>query len=242
MYLKDSLGNSASLGTDLALTPTALLHLLMLGSPTLPVGAYSYSEGLETLVAECVINSMETLQHWLERELQWGSIVVEGAIAVRAYRAVHQEDTTELVHWNKWWSAARETEELRRQSWHMGRSLSRLLRSLDPTVIDWLEVCGTPCNWAIAFGGAAAHWQIDLQSALLAYFHSWVSNLISAGVKLVPLGQTAGQQVLLNLTPHIMGAVTQAMTRKDDKLSSCNMGSALASSQHETLTVRLFQS
>ncbi|NET37841.1 MAG: urease accessory protein UreF [Cyanothece sp. SIO1E1] len=232
----------ADLETGCNLTPMALLQLLMLGSPALPVGAYSYSEGIETLIEQGQIHSIETLQHWLEQELQWGSLVVEGAILVRAYEAVQQRDYAKLKYWNQWWSAARETAELRQQSWQMGRSLSRLLPALDSSMLDWLEPCGSPCNWAIAFGGAAAHWQIDLQSVLLAYVHSWASNLVSAGVKLVPLGQTAGQQLLFHLSPQITVAAMQAIALEDADLSSCSWGLALASSQHETLMVRLFQS
>lgn len=101
-----------------------LLCLLQLASPTLPVGAYSYSEGLETLVENGTIQDRATLQHWLESELRYGAIRLEGAVMVRAYRSVKTGDLKELSYWNSWLSAARETEELRASSWQMGRSPS----------------------------------------------------------------------------------------------------------------------
>ncbi|MEO0852276.1 MAG: urease accessory protein UreF [Cyanobacteria bacterium J06648_11] len=224
------------------LAATPLLNLLQLASPTLPVGAYSYSEGLETLVESGTIASASELQEWLSCELEWGGTAIDAAIAARAYRAVGQGDRERLHYWNLWWSAARETEELRSQSWQMGRSLTRLLSELDPNVTPWLQAVGLPCNFAIAFGLAAAMWQVDLESALLAYLQNWAGNAIGAGVKLIPLGQTAGQQLLFQLAPHIAKAVATVIALEDAELSSCSWGVALASSQHETQTVRLFQS
>lgn len=224
------------------LAATPLLNLLQLASPTLPVGAYSYSEGLETLVETGTIATASHLQDWLTCELAWGGTVVDAAIAARAYRAVVGGDRDRLRYWNQWWSAARDTEELRSQSWHMGRSLVRLLPELDPSITPWLEAVGLPCHFAIAFGLAAATWQVELESALLAYVQNWAGNAIGAGVKLIPLGQTAGQQLLFQLAPHIASAVAKVIALEDAELSSCSWGVALASSQHETQTVRLFQS
>ncbi|MEO0541123.1 MAG: urease accessory protein UreF [Cyanobacteria bacterium P01_A01_bin.105] len=215
---------------------------MQLASPTLPVGAYSYSEGLETLVEAQKIADAATLQAWLEAELRDGGLKLEGAVLARAYRAVTAHEWEALGDWNQWWSAARETAELRRQSWQMGRSLSRLLEKMDPTTAVWLQQCPPPINWSVAFGGAAAHWQVDLPAALGAFYQSWAGNLINAGVKLIPLGQTAGQQLLFNLTPCITVAVTDVLKLKDDELRCCSWGIALASSQHETQRVRLFQS
>ncbi len=228
--------------SSLNLPASRLLDLLRLASPALPVGAYSYSEGLETLVQQGVITSATELQQWLEAELQWGSWGLEGSLVARAYAAVQHQHLEQLRDWNDWWSAARETEELRRQSWQMGQSLSRLLSQLDPTTIPWLGSCGHQPNWAIVWGAAAAHWQINLEAALLAYFHTWISQSVGAGIKLIPLGQTEGQQVIAQLSPQIMVTAAQSLSISDADLGSCSWGLALASSQHETLRVRLFQS
>jgi urease accessory protein len=220
----------------------ALLRLLQLVSPALPVGAYSYSEGLETLVQANQLISAETLTHWLTQELQVGAIRLEAAAIVRVYRSVQLSDETDLIYWNDWLSAFRETEELREQSWQMGRSLSRLLLELDPSLSPYIHACGDRCNFAIAFAIAAAHWQIDCHAALLGYLQSWVTNLIGAGVKLIPLGQTAGQKVLLNLYPTITATAEDVLTLQDEAFGMCGWGVAIASMNHETLYSRLFRS
>ncbi len=227
---------------NLLLTPESLLRLQQLASPILPVGSYSYSEGLELLVETGAISNALTLKDWLVQELEVGSFTIDGAILCRAYHAHQSNDWEQLIYWNHWWSAARETHELRQQSWKMGQSLIRLLRSIDPTMKPWLDRLDQPVNWAIVFGAAAAHWEIDLQATLLAYGQSWASNLIGSGVKLVPLGQTAGQQILLDLLPAIVILSDRAMVMQNTELCSCSWGLALASSQHEQQTVRLFQS
>lgn len=226
------------------LNNTALLSLLQLASSALPVGAYSYSEGIETLVERGVIKDRETLEHWIDRELRDGAIRLDAAVMTRSQRAAARGDRSGLEYWNYWASAARETEELRQQSWQMGHALMRLLHAMLPAKDrETLEFCqGNSCNFAIAFGVAAAYWQITEEAALLGYLHSWASNLMGAGVKLIPLGQTAGQQLLLNLQPNLIATVGEILSLEDDDLSSCSWGLALASMQHETLYTRLFRS
>jgi urease accessory protein len=224
------------------LTDSHLLHLLQLASSALPVGAYSYSEGLETLVENGTITNKDTLKHWLEAELRYGAIRLETAVIVRVHEAVTTGDLEKLRYWNLWLSAARETQELRNSSWQMGRSLMQLLAKIQPQVLDLANAVGNPCNYAIAFGIAAAHWQINPQAALLAYLHSWATNLMTAGMKLIPLGQTAGQEILLNLQPLITSATIEIMELEDDDLSCCSWGLSLASMQHETQYTRLFRS
>lgn len=223
-------------------SPVNLLCLLQLASPALPVGAYSYSEGLETLVDAGVIESLQHLGHWLKQELGYGAIRLEAAVMIRGYRGAIAGDLEALNYWNVWLSAAKETQELQAQSWQMGRSLIRLLLELQPQIRSMADAIGNPCNYAIAFAIAAAHWQIDAASALLGYLHSWATNLIAAGVKLIPLGQTAGQQLLLELQPILIQAAEEILALEDDTLSSCGWGLALASIAHETQYTRLFRS
>jgi urease accessory protein len=219
-----------------------LLFLLQLVSPTLPVGAYSYSEGLELLVERGILDSQPALEHWLVQELTYGAVRVEAAVMVRAYRAAQGEDWQTIETWNHWLSAARETEELRQQSWQMGSSLTRLLQDLQPQLQRGVNACGRPCNFAIAFALAAAHWQIPLETATLGYLYSWATNLVSAGVRLVPLGQTQGQQLLLQLQPALSQAADAVLYLADDDLMSCSWGLSLASMAHETQYSRLFRS
>jgi urease accessory protein len=229
----------------------SLLRLLQLSSSTLPVGAYSYSEGLELLVETQRLTSAAALQDWMTQELRYGAMRIEASIMLRAYHATLAQDTAALLAWNHWWSAARDTEELRLQSWQMGRSLLRLFLDLDdpnPTErVDktWSalgELFGQECNFAIAFGIVAAAWHIEPTAALLGYLQSWSTNLVSAGIKLIPLGQTAGQQLLLNLEQELYTAAEIILTLPDDALESCGWGLSLASMAHESLYSRLFRS
>ncbi len=219
-----------------------LLALLQLTSPALPIGAYSYSEALETLVEQGLIRSASDLQTWLEESLATGSIAVDLAVLLRAHRAWNRDDRDNLIYWNHWLSATRETAELQQQSWQMGRSLLKLLQNLYPQN-DW-TVWDMNLNWniAIVFAMAAGLAEMDEQTAALGYAYSWASNGVSAGVKLIPLGQTAGQQLMLRLTEPIAQAADRAVMVTDDRLFSCNWGLTLASMAHETQYSRLFQS
>jgi urease accessory protein len=217
-----------------------LLRLLQLSSAALPVGAFSYSEGLETLVQQDRITTVDDLHHWLTQELTYGAIALDGAVLVRAYDAAAQNDWDTVAYWNYWLSAVRETAELREQSWQMGRALVRLLVAIAPEMKPALAAA--PCNFAIAFAVAAAHWQISSHETLLGYLHSWVSNLINAGVKLVPLGQTQGQALLLSLYPLLDATHQRILSTPDDELKTCGWGLAIASMTHETLYSRLFRS
>jgi urease accessory protein len=221
-----------------------LLSLLQLASPALPVGAYSYSDGLETLVESGAIANPKSLELWLEQELRYGAIRLEAAVMVRAYRSVENSNTEALGYWNAWLTAAKESAELRSQSLQMGNSLMRLLLDLQPQqkLRDLATAAGSPCNYAIAFGIGAANWEIDITSAVFGYLHSWAANLIGAGVKLIPLGQTTGQQLLLELATNIPLATQEILTLEDDNLSSCGWGLALFSMAHETQYTRLFRS
>jgi urease accessory protein len=222
--------------------PQQLLRLLQLASPLLPVGGYSYSEGLESLILQGNVFDRSTLQTWIDRELQTGAIRLETAIVDRAYLASSQFDGKRLNHWNNWLTAARETEELQLQSWQMGGSLIKLALEITPEIQDSLDSIEYPCHYAIAFGTTAQAWQIDRHLAILAYFHSWVTNQIGVGVKLIPLGQTAGQQILWQLQESIDFLSQTLLVLDDTDLYACSWGSSLASMQHETLYSRLFRS
>ena len=224
------------------LEPFALMHLLQLASSALPVGAYSYSEGIEALVEAGRLDDRSALETWMLQELQFGAVRVDAAIVVRAYSACQTGDWERVNRWNDWLSAARETEELRLQSLQMGRSLVRLLQDLHVLGPQYTSLQTGGCHFAIAFALASVHWQIHLHASLLGYLHSWATNLINAGVKLIPLGQTAGQQLLLHLQPAMQHAVEQVLRLSDEDLSSCSWGLSLASMKHETQYSRLFRS
>ncbi len=223
----------------------SLLPLLQLVSPALPVGAYSYSEGLESLVETGVMTNQAGLEQWLTAELQRGSIRLEAAVMGRCYQAIATADMAHLCAWNCWLSAVRETEEIRHQSWQMGRSLLKLWLDLHPDLGDGLPLDTWQeegCHFATAFAIVAQQSQIDLETALLGYLYSWAANLVSAGVKLIPLGQTAGQQTLQNLYPVLTEATATVLQLPDEALETCGWGLAIASMTHETQYSRLFRS
>ncbi|MGL6283097.1 MAG: urease accessory protein UreF, partial [Microcoleaceae cyanobacterium] len=223
-----------------------ILNLLQLASPTLPVGAYSYSEGLESLVNDGIITNLIQLENWLTDNLKFGSIQMEAAIMVRAYLAINQQNFSQLIYWQNWADATRDTAELRQQSLQMGRSLIKLFlnlstspakllnidQDLESNIIDQvrhqIETDNHFCHWAIAYGITAACWQIDLNTAILGYLHSWLTNLINAGVKLIPLGQTDGQKLLWSMQPAIYQTTQSILELTDDDLVTCNWGLSLA--------------
>lgn len=210
---------------------TNLLNLLQLASPVIPIGAYSYSEGLENLVDKQIITNQQQLQNWLANELNYGSISIETAMMLRAYDSYLNQNYPKIIYWNHWLSAARETAELREQSWQMGASLLQLLLDLNLPIN--LTIAGN-CNYAIAYAIGAAIWDISKLDTTKAYLHSWTTNLITAGVKLIPLGQTQGQQILHTLHPIIELNSTRIINLKDEELFTCNWGLSLASMADQT--------
>ena len=222
-----------------------LLRLLQLCNSSFPLGAYSYSEGLETLVEEKLLTNSDSLARWLANELKFGSIVVESAVMLRSYRCYQDNDVAGLIYWNNWFTASRETKELRQQSWQMGKSLCRLLPSLvsdDSPLLETIAIFENQCNYPIAFGLLSAYWQIQPQEAILGFLHSWLSNLVSVGIKLIPLGQSEGQQLLIKLNPLLEKKSEDILQLADDELCSCSLGLSLASMKHENLYSRLFRS
>ncbi|HSM82672.1 MAG TPA: urease accessory protein UreF [Nodosilinea sp.] len=230
-------------------SPQALLRLLQLTSPALPVGAYSYSEGLETLVEQGVVTTPGAMVSWLEQELAYGMVAIDAAAVSIAHRRVSplaaggEIDGAAVADLNLQLSARRDSEETRQQSWDMGRALVRMATQLHPDLASAFKAVGHPCNFALAFALVAARWDIDERSAVLGYLHSWAANLITSAVKLIPLGQTAGQSMLLELYPALEEGCDRALATPDlATLSVSSWGTSLAAMQHESLYTRLFRS
>ncbi|MDB9526086.1 urease accessory protein UreF [Oscillatoria sp. CS-180] len=230
--------------TNIPATDHNLLTLLQLASPALPIGAYSYSEGIESLTSQGTVSAGEDLLQWLSQELMWGSIRIETAVMRRVYELADQSQVEPIDYWNQWISAFRDAEELRSQSWQMGRSLLRLFADLEPERASAFpaSVHEGNCNFAIAYGLVAEAWKIPLAEVSLAYLHSWAANLVSAAVRAVPLGQTEGQRRLRQLAIPISQAHTDIEKMTEDDFMACSWGVSLACMQHETLYSRLFRS
>lgn len=219
----------------------ALARLLQLCSGSLPIGGFSYSQGLEWAVAAGWVRDAASLGDWLADLATTNLAAVEIPVLARLHRAVLAGDGQALADWSRWLLASRETSELRDEERQRGRALASLLVELDvPLAKDWRPTLAT-CQSA-GFALAAAAWDIPLPQAALGLAWSWAENLVLAGVKLIPLGQTAGQRLLRDLGPVLVEAVRRGLSLGDEELGASAPALAIASSQHQTQYCRLFRS
>ena len=221
----------------------ALVRLLQLASPMLPIGAYSYSQGLEWAVAVGTVRDAATAERWIGDLLDHVLPHGEGAATWRLLCCAQASDWSAWAHWNAWFRASRETAELSAETEQTGSSLLRLLDSLE--LID-VEVRGalppTPTTLPAAFSLAARGLGLGADAALTAYLWAWLENQVLCAMKSVPLGQVAGQKLLLRLGERIPHIVLEAKCTPDDDMTSFAPGLAIASSRHETQYTRLFRS
>ena len=220
--------------------PHALLRLCHLVSPALPVGAYAYSQGLEYAVhAGWVHDEVSTLE-WVQG-ISCASVgTLDLPILLRLHRAWVRCDMGDVRHWNAQLIAARETAELRAQELHLGGALARVLVELQlSAAAEWIE---RPAAFATLFSLAAAHWHIDARDAMSGYLWAWSENQVLSAVKLVPLGQSAGQRLLHRLTAEMPGIVEHAQALSDNAIGVGTLSQALASALHESQYSRLFRS
>lgn len=221
-----------------------LVRMLRLASSTLPVGAYSYSQGLEWAVESGGVNDAQTAGRWISDALRFGLARFEAPIWWRAYHCWQQGRDAQAAEWNDFFLCARETSELRRETVQMGRSLREMLCNLaEPGTgsMEPLLAMSEPAYVTVA-AFAAARWDIDAEAALTAYCWSWCENQVLAALKAVPLGQMAGQRLYSELEPVILEAVSSAMRCDDQGVCNFLPGLALASTLHERQYSRLFRS
>jgi len=214
-----------------------LVRLLQLASPALPVGAFSYSQGLEAAVEAGVVRDATSAERWIGEVFECSVARMEAPVLLRAYAAWAAGDAGAAERWNAIFLAGREAAELRAESAQMGYSLARLLPELGVPAPPFDEVA-----FPTAFARAAAHWGIAPAEALTAYLWAWLENQAMAALKAVPLGQTEGQKLLLALGARIADAVRRAGALADDELCNFAPGLALLSARHETQYSRLFRS
>ena len=228
----------------MSLAPAALLQLIWLASPALPVGGFSYSEGLEAAVDAGLADREASAQQWLLDQLRLAQARSEWPVAAAAFAAWQHHDPARIEALNTWTLATRESAELRQQTEQMGRSLADWLRQRDaddPRVQQLLALRPAPA-WPVAFALAAARSGADCRSALLALAFGWAENLVQAAVKAVPLGQSAGQRMLAALADAIPAAVDEALALDDSQRQAFSPGLAILSAQHEAQYSRLFRS
>jgi urease accessory protein len=244
-----NMGRANTVGTTIA--DAALLQLIWLASPALPVGGFSYSEGLEAAVERGLVGNEETAARWLLDQLHLAfsrSDLAATAQAIGAWRAGDGERVAQL---NDWVLHSRETAELRRQTEQMGRSLVEWLRTVRPGLLEaiaprWVGQgaarTDTVLTWPVACALAVSATEAPARDCLMALAFGWAENMMQAAVKSVPLGQSAGQRILARLAAEIPAAVDNALALGDDERQAFSPMLAILSSQHETQYSRLFRS
>lgn len=225
-------------------TDLALARLLQLASPTLPVGAYSYSQGLEVAVETGIVHDALSAEAWIGDVLTYAVARLEAPVWWRLHAAWLAGDVERVAHWNDLFRSTRECAELRAETLQMGYSLQRLLLEIgafDRRSLAQLRGIGD-ITFPAAFSFAVVKWEIPARSALIAYLWAWLENQVMAALKSVPLGQTDGQRLLLSLSALLPGVADSACALGDDDLCNYTPGFAILCSRHETQYSRLFRS
>jgi urease accessory protein len=218
--------------TSMTTSTESLARLLQLASPALPVGAYSYSGGLEAAGEAGIVHDAASAESWIGDVLDHAMARMEAPVLWRMMR-----EPDRIAEWNNFFLAGRETAELRAESAQMGYSLARLLEDLGVGKIDIDEP-----SFPAAFAFAVTAWKIDPAAALQAYLWAWLENQAMAALKSVPLGQTEAQRMLLRLADRLPGIARDVAALEDDELANFTPGLAILSSRHETQYSRLFRS
>ena len=224
--------------------PLALSRLLQLASPMLPVGAYSYSQGLEWAIECGEVKDLASAKGWIGDVLEVYQANFELPVLSRLFIAWQMGDMEKVREWDAFYQAGRDTSEAWAETRQMGYSLCRLLndlKELPDHLMDNVNSLATPA-FPTVYAAIAQHWAIAQQDMLHAYVWGWLENQVSAAMKTVPLGQVAGQKILLTLGQVLPDIVQQAMSLPDDEISNFNPLLTIAGCQHETQYSRLFRS
>lgn len=233
----------AQVGTAMA-DALALSRLLQLASPLLPVGAYCYSQGLEWAIECGEVKDVATAQAWIADSLHVYHARFELPLLTRLYQAWQADDLLQVQYWDAFYQAGRDTAEGYAETRQMGYSLRRLLNELKdipPPLVERINHLDAPA-FPTLYAAIAQHWQIAPAQMLHGYAWGWLENQASAAMKTVPLGQVAGQTILLALGAQLPAVIEAAMALPDDEMSNFNPLLSIAGCQHETQYSRLFRS
>ncbi len=228
------------------MTPPALLGLLWLASPALPVGGFSYSEGLEAAVDAGRVADEAGAARWLREQMELTLARCEAPLLVRAARAWRRDDRAAVAALNDWLRRTRESAELRAQGEQMGRSLVEWLKNgshaADPRIGALQSLAPAP-HWVVAFALAGVLAGAEDEALAQAFAFGWAENMVQAAMKAVPLGQAAGQRVLAALADGIPALAARAAALPEaDPPQAFAPGLALLSARHEAQYSRLFRS
>lgn len=217
-----------------------LYRLLSWLSPSYPVGAFSYSHGLEHAVETGRVATAEDVSAWVSTVLLQGTGRVDGVLFREAYSAVAGANWDHLDHVIDLGNAFQATSEFALETRAQGNAFIKATLAAWPA--DALARIEDGAVYPVAVAVACAAHGIDLKTALHGYFHAFSANLVSAAVRLVPLGQTDGQRAIATLSDAVTGAQDQALTIRLDDIGSAAPLIDLASMHHETQYTRLFRS
>jgi urease accessory protein len=220
-------------------TDASLLQLIWLASPALPIGGFSYSEGLEAAIEHGLVTNDAQAADWLADQLHLSLARGDLAVLAQALPAWRANDLARVAALNEWVLHTRETSEMRQQTEQMGRSLVEWLKSIEPAVAAQAPF---PLTYPVAYALAAASSNAPARDTLLAFAFGWAENMMQAAIKAVPLGQSAGQRILLRLSREIPAAVDHALSLGDDARQAFSPMLAILSARHETQYSRLFRS
>jgi urease accessory protein len=222
----------------------SLARLLQLASPALPVGAYTYSQGLEWAVEAGTVKDEASALHWIGDQLEWNLGRYEAPLLLRMMEAWTVGAHHRAIELDAEYLATRETAELRAEALQMGYSMKRLLHELGDfpqPLLDAIAVSPAPTFLHVWICAASA-WEISGRDALTAWLWSWAENQTMAALKAVPLGQAAGQRLLQEIGRRLPSVVERALTLDDMDYSNFAPGFAIACCNHETQYTRLFRS
>jgi len=228
-----------------AMSPDTQLRLMWLASPALPVGGFSYSEGLEAAVESGLVKTEAQAAAWLVDQLHLSLARAELAVVAQAFDAWRDGDAQRVAALNDWVRVTRESAELRLQTEQMGRSLLEWLRNGDNATdarIAQLAALARAPTWPVAFALAGALTQASAHDVLLAFAFGWAENMVQAAMKAVPLGQSAAQRMLARLAREIPAAADAALQLAESERQAYTPMLAILSAQHETQYSRLFRS
>ncbi|XPF95120.1 urease accessory protein UreF [Colwellia sp. RE-S-Sl-9] len=227
-------------------------RLLQLCSANLPVGGFSFSQGLEYAVEMGWVNDVDSTSNWVELNLSQSIARTDLAIIKRQYEALLNDDLTAFISWNQHLIACRESNELHLADVAMGKALIRLLKQLESAEIQQglqryealLDVnkIGADISFVSAFVLIASLFKLDLLLIQSGYCWTYIDNQVAAATKLVPLGQTQAQNLLFEITEKVDASIQLANTLKDDEIGASLPRLAMASAWHETQYTRLFRS
>ncbi|MGC2414309.1 MAG: urease accessory protein UreF [Stellaceae bacterium] len=223
-----------------------LYRLFAWVSPSFPIGAFSYSHGLEAAAAGGGVSDRASLQSWIAAVVTQGSGRIDADILAEAYRAAQAGDTAALDAANHRALAFRPTAELGLETTQQGEAFLNTCRAAWPDAFleEWVAPIASErrfCHSAV-FGAVAARAGIALNDALIGYLQAFAANLVSAGLRLGIIGQTDGQRILAALEPAVAHAASSALTRDPTDFGAASFATDLASMAHETQYMRLFRS